>query len=301
MDAAILPLSAALLVEQVAAESQSSTTTTSEASAPAGLLACMDTDFHLSLSLEAWMPRLAGEFTDGPTNVDVSTAKLHEAEITFAATLNLRRDRLNVALRGFAFSTDGDATATTPFALGGITVASGDAFASSFSWWSAGMEIAYDFYRPLEERPTKWSEPVTGWTPPANATDFSVFALVSADVEGVSRRISDSTSGLSTDANEAFAALEFGIGFRLGFDTKESFPLLRRIEIGAKAAAGVTVPFSDGDYGGAALVEAQIAAWINHSAAAYFGYRVVGGSLDGDELGLEGSMQGLRAGLAIAF
>lgn len=292
MDAAILPLAAALMLEQVAI--------TTEAS-PHAALADTNTDFHLSLSLEAWLPRLAGDFTDGPAKVDASVVDLHDQEMTFAGTLNLTRDRLNVSLRGFAFSTDGGGVATDSFTLGGVTVSSGDDFNSDFSWWSAGAEIAYDFYRPLAQQPTRWSDARSDWTAPTNGTDFSVLALVSADVESVSRSISDSTTGISSKAIEAFAAIDVGIGFRLAFDTKDSFPIIRRVDLNTKVAVGVTVPFGDGDYGSATRVEAMLSAWFCHEGSVYFGYRLVGGSLDGDEVGFDGSLQGLRAGFTLAF
>ncbi len=287
MDAAILPLVAALTRD--AAETSFATTKQAES---AQLLAARDTEFHLSLSLDAWMPRLAGDFTDGPSPVDVDVVDLHEQELSFAGALTLTRDKLNVTLRGFSFATDGGEVASTPFTLGGVTVESGDSFDSEFSWWSAGCEVAYDFFEPLKSD----SE-----IPAPNGTDFAVFALVSADIEGVSRVIRNTTTTAVSDANEAFAAIDGGIGFRVGFDCADRFPIVRRVEVSAEAAAGVTVPFSDGDYGSATRVEAAISAWFCHEGAVYFGYRIVGGSLDGDEVSFDGSVQGLRAGFTIAF
>ena len=44
----------------------------------------------------------------------------------------------------------------------GSGVGAGDAFDSSFSWWSAGAEVRYDLYTPLAERAYAWSEPRAG-------------------------------------------------------------------------------------------------------------------------------------------
>jgi hypothetical protein len=284
MDVALLPLAAALALEPEAAP------ITSE---PA--------EFQLSLALDAWLPRLEGDFTDAGAKVDVRTIDLHDAAATFAGALTMTRDRLDVTIRGFSFSTDGGGVATTPSTLGGITISTGDTFTSDFSWWSAGLEIAYDIYRPLAERPTAWSDPRANWEPAANATDFSVFLLLSADIDAMSRTISDATSGLSTDANESFAAFEVGLGFHLGFDTSPTLPILRRIDIGAEAAYGLSVPTGGGDLGGASRVEANISAWFCQEGAVYFGYRLVGGSFEGDDMSLDGSLQGLHAGIRLAF
>lgn len=257
--------------------------------------------FHLELSLDAWLPRLEGNFTDDGARVDVRTPDLHDMEASFAGELSLVRDRLAVSLRGFSFSTDGGGTADEAFTLGGVAVASGDAFTSEFSWWSVGAEVAYDFYRPFAQEPSPWSEPRDRWTPPANGTELAFFGLVSADIDAISRTISDATTGLGSDESDSYLALEIGAGFRFGFDTKEWFPIVRRIDISAKGAYGLSIPVSDGDLGGASRVEADISFWFCKEGAAYFGYRLVGGDFDGDVMQLDGSLQGLRAGIKLVF
>jgi hypothetical protein len=257
--------------------------------------------FRLSLSLEAWFPRLEGEFTDGPADVDVRTPDLHDAEPSFAGALAFRQDRLEVALRGFAFATDGGGAADAAFELGGLSVDAGDDFTADFSWWSVGAEVTYDFYRPLAERPTPWSEARDGWKPAANATDLAVFALVSADLNQFERTLANLDTGLSTDANETFASLAVGVGFRLSFDTKPSMPLIRRVDLGAKAALGAHLPLGGGDFGVGARIEADIRAHFNEHVAAYFGYRYSGGGFEGEDMTLEGSLQGIRGGIRIEF
>lgn len=257
--------------------------------------------FKLSLSLEAWFPRLEGDFTDGPASIDVSTTDLDDSEPSFAGELALTRDRLAVSLRGFAMATEGRGPVDSAYTLGGLAVDAGDAVDNSFSWWSAGAQVAYDFYRPLAERPTRWSEPRAGWTPPANNTDLSVFALVSADLQGMQRDLANLTSGLSADANETFAVVNAGLGFRLAFDTKEHVPIVRRVDLGASAAGGAILPMGGGDFGFGVRIEADISLWFCPKGAAYFGYRYIGGSYEGEELALDGSLQGLRGGIRFEF
>lgn len=261
--------------------------------------------FRLALELDAWFPRLEGDFTDGgparDAEVDVRSPDLHASEASFAGALAIVRERLAISLRGFSFSTEGSGPAAAAFELGGVPVAAGDAFASDFAWWSAGVEVAYDFWKPLDERPTPWSARRDGWTAPANGTDFAILGLVSADLSGLSRTISNLSTGLATDANESFVALEAGLGMRLGFDTSSRIPVVRRVEFAAKAAGGVELPMGGGDLGSAARVEASLTAWFCHEGAATFGYRLVGGSFDGEDMALDGSLQGLFAGIRIAF
>lgn len=257
--------------------------------------------FKLSLTLEAWFPRLEGNFVDGPADIDVSAADLDDSEPSFAGELGLTRDRLSVALRGFSMATEGRGPAESAFTLGGLAVNAGDALDNSFSWWSAGALVAYDFYRPLAEQPTRWSDPRADWTPPANNTDLSVFALVSADLQGMQRDLANLTSGLGTDANETFAVVHAGLGFRLAFDTKEWFPVVRRVDLGASVAGGAIVPMGGGDFGVGARIEADISFWFCKEGAAYFGYRYLGGSYEGEDLALDGSLQGIRGGIRFEF
>lgn len=257
--------------------------------------------FTLSLTIEAWFPRLEGNFTDGPATIDVNAADLDDSEPSFGGELALTRDRLTVSLRGFTTATEGRGPVDAAFTLGGLSMSAGDAVDNSFSWWSAGALVAYDFYRPLAEQPTRWSEPRANWTAPANNADLSVFALVSADVQGMRRDLANLTSGLSTDANETFAVLNAGLGFRLAFDTKEWFPIVRRVDIGASVAGGAILPVAGGDFGIGGRIEADITFWFCKEGAAYFGYRYLGGTYEGEELTLEGSLQGLRGGIRFEF
>jgi len=257
--------------------------------------------FKLSLNLEAWFPRLEGNFTDGPADIDVSATDLDDSEPSFAGELGLTRDRLSIALRGFTTATEGRGPAESAFTLGGLSVNAGDALDNSFSWWSAGAVVAYDFYRPLTEQPTRWSDPRAGWTAPANNTDLSVFALVSADVQSMQRELANLASGLSTDANETFAVVNAGLGFRLAFDTKEWFPVVRRVDLGASVAGGAIMPMGGGDFGVGARIEADITFWFCKEGAAYFGYRYIGGSYEGEDLALDGSLQGIRGGIRFEF
>ena len=259
------------------------------------------TVFKLSLTLEAWFPRLEGNFTDGPAEVDVRTPDLHDSEPTFAGALTLTRDRLSIAIRGFSFSTEGGGNASESFSLGGLSVGAGDAIDTSFSWWSAGAQVAYDVYRPLAAQTTPWSDPRADWTAPANNTDLSVFALASVDLQGIDRSLADLASGLVTDANETFFVAAAGVGFRLAFDTRSRIPLVRRVELGALAAGGVIAPLGGGELGFGARVEADLSAWFCNEGAVYFGYRYLGGTYEGEDMTLDGSLQGMRAGIRFVF
>lgn len=257
--------------------------------------------FRLSLSLEAWLPRLEGRFTDGPVGVDVRTTDLHDLETSFCGALELHRDRLSIAVRGFSFSTDGGGDAAAPFTLGGFSVAAGQPIHTAFSWWAAGLELRYDLYRPLAEEPTPWSEPRAGWKAPANNTDLAVFTLLAADVESMRRSLANLSTGLAVDAKETFAAVELGGGFRLAFDTKARLPVIRRVEIEGLFAARGVLPTGSGAFSLGARVEAGITAWFCDSGALYFGYRYLGATYEGDEMTLDGSLQGLRGGVRFEF
>lgn len=259
-----------------------------------GAGAAPDAPFRLELALDAWFPRLAGNFTDGGARIDVDTPDLHGSEASFAGALALHRDRLEVSLRGFAFSTEGGGTADAAFTLGGVTVAGGDAFSSEFSWWNAGAQVAYDAWRPLAG-----VDGATGAGP--RRTDFSLFVLGAADIMGLSRTIANATTAAATDADESLLALSLGGGFRLAFDTPSSFPIVRRASISGLASYGLALPVSGGDLGSAVRIEAELRAWFCDEGSVSIGYRLVGVDLDGEDMSLDGSLQGLFAGIAIEF
>lgn len=260
-----------------------------------------DSSFRLSFSADAWFPRLEGEFTDGPANVDVRSPDLHGSEVAFSGELALTRDRLKVALRGFSFDTAGADAAPEAFNLGGLAVAAGDVVDTSFSWWSAGARVSYDFFRPLAEQSTPWSAPKAGWTKPANNTDLSVFALVSIDVEAMRRSILNVTSGLATNANETFAVVGAGGGFRLSFDTKQRVPVIRGIELSAAITAETVLPMGDGDLGFGMRIETELSVRFCPQGCAYLGYRYAGGGYEGEDMALRGSLQGIRGGVRLEF
>jgi hypothetical protein len=263
--------------------------TSLHADGPAGAAPAPDDGaFRLELAIDLWMPRLEGDFTDAGAEIDVRDVDVHDTEVVPAGALTLTRDRLKVELRGFSFATEGLDTAAGPFTLGGLPVAAGDVFDSSFSWWSAGAEVSYELLRPHRDG--------------TNGTDFSLFLLASLDVQSVTRDIADLTSGAApATAREAFVAAEIGGGFRLAFDTRASVPLFRRVEVAARAAAGAAIPMGDGDLGTASRVEARFTGWIADDLAVYGGYRLVGASLTGEELEMTASLQGLHAGLRYEF
>lgn len=243
--------------------------------------------FRLELALDLWMPRLEGEFNDNGAKVDVRDVDVHDTEATFAGALRIVRDRIQIELRGFSFGTEGAGTADTAFTLGGVTVGVGDRFDSAFSWWSAGAEISYEMLHPLEGQKTN--------------TDFALFLLGSLDVQSVNRNIANLSVPASTDANEAFFVAEVGGGLRLRFDTGRSFPLCKAMTISAKGAVGASVPLDDGEFGGAARVEAMFTGWFDEHSAIYLGYRLVGVSLTGEEMEMTTSLQGLVAGFRYEF
>jgi hypothetical protein len=115
------------------------------------------------------------------------------------------------------------------------------------------------------------------------------------------RELANLASGLSTDANETFAVVNAGLGFRLAFDTKEWFPVVRRVDLGASVAGGAIMPMGGGDFGVGARIEADITFWFCKEGAAYFGYRYIGGSYEGEDLALDGSLQGIRGGIRFEF
>lgn len=245
---------------------------------------------RVDLAAEAWLPRLEGQFTDNGADVDVRTLDVHDTEVSFAGALRLHRGDFHIELRGFSFATDGGTASTERFTLGGVTVDAGQRFTSGFSWWSAGASVSYDAYEP---------HPRGNGAP--NATEFALFVLGSLDVQSVTRDIENLATGATASAKEGFVCAEFGGGLRLGFDSASWFPVFRRAEISTQLGVGISLPVGGGDFGGASRIEAQLTGYVTPNLAAYFGYRLVGASLNGEDLEMTTSLQGLRLGLLYEF
>jgi hypothetical protein len=256
--------------------------------------------FRLVLETEAWRPRLEGNFTDDASQVDVRVPDLHDPELAFSGELRIERDRLRVAVRGFSFATDGAGVAGEDFALNGFAVDAGDAFRSGFSWWKVGLAARYDLYRPLDRNPGPFSDAQPVAPPPAG-TGFSIFVTGAMEFSDMRRTLEDLADDARQDAREAFVSTYVGAGFEVSFATNGSLPGVRAVSISAQAAGGLALPADDGEIGGVARIEADIALHLCESTRAYFGYRFDGGTYAGEEMTLEGSLQGLRLGLEVRF
>lgn len=256
--------------------------------------------FRLDFSGEAWRPRLEGSFTDDFSTVDVRDVDLHDPETVFAGELRIARDRLRVAVRGFSFDTRGGGVADASFALDGLAVDAGDAFTSSFSWWKVGAEARYDLYRPLERNPGPFSD-AQFVAPPPRGTEFSVFVVGSMEFSDMRRTLANLALDEAQEARESFVSTMAGAGFEVSFATNGAIPGVRAVTVAAQAAGGLALPADDGEIGGVARIEADVAFHLCDGARAYFGYRFDGGTYAGEEMTLEGSLQGLRLGLELRF
>ena len=78
-------------------------------------------------------------------------------------------------------------------------------------------------------------------------------------------------------------------------------PLIRRIDLGSKAAYGAHLAFDGGDGGTGGRIEADIHAHFSEQLSAYFGYRYSGGGFEGEDMTLDGSLQGIRGGVRFEF
>ena len=76
---------------------------------------------------------------------------------------------------------------------------------------------------------------------------------------------------------------------------------MRRASITGLASYGLALPVSGGDLGSAVRIEAELRAWFCDEGSVSIGYRLVGVDLDGEDMSLDGSLQGLFAGIAIEF
>jgi len=254
----------------------------------------------LEFAADAWFPRLVGEITRGGPAMDTRDLGLSGSEAAFAGELAVRVDRWRLAASGFTFSTSGETNATSAFAFGGIDVGAGDRLATSADWWGVGLDLSYDLWRPLEPRPFPWSDATPGVARPERV-DFSIRPDFGLSYLDFAQSLEDRTLGQSTDFSGQWLAIRFGADLDATFRTRDLVGFVDRFTIGFGASAGPTVALSGGDTGWIVALEASLAVFFHPNVAARIGYRYLDADLEGDGGTAEVSLQGLFAGLEIAW
>ncbi|MSR41292.1 MAG: hypothetical protein EXS10_05245 [Phycisphaerales bacterium] len=221
---------------------------------------------------------------------------MHDSTIAINAAMTIHEGKFHVALQGMSFETSGSGIAAETMSFEGITVNNGDAFTSSFDAWIFGAQVAYDLWEPYA------ADGDAKAAPNSNAFSFVIQGIVALEFVNMSRTISDTTAFDTFEGNDSFLVPSVGAGFDVGFDLGDAVPFAERLEVYTDVLIGGTMPLqSDGGFGMSLNIDAGCRLWCTPHLALSLGYQLIGGSYDGRDIDLTGSLQGIVVGASWRF
>lgn len=110
--------------------------------------------YYVAMSGTATLPRAAGSTGPNPS-VRLAEINADEPRLSPAGEINLRKGDWGIAVRGFGFSSSGDATTTAPGQLGDVIFAQGDVVNRALDFNAFEIEATYTLLknkiRPLDD------------------------------------------------------------------------------------------------------------------------------------------------------
>jgi len=266
------------------------TTAAPSASSPAPAIPEDKSSLEFQLTFGAWFPRLGGDVTlgDGDSiSLDLEPdLGLDDSEISPNIELAVRfGEGWQVDASGFDFDTDSDSVFEGTGQFGDLSLDPGDAFSSSFDMTSAAVGVSYWWFRPYTRGID--NSRVDLWFAPGVAVRWV----------GVDQSLEIAGEG-SEDADGDWLCTTASLDLLFRYDLADSFPIIERLEIAGHADVG---PAFGGDGGFAAHIRATITAFVTDNVGVSFGYRLLEMDVENDDYELSGGLQGLFAGVSIAF
>lgn len=258
---------------------------------------------HFRFTADVWFPRLDGTTSNGGSSIDLGSGlDLNSTEATFDGTAELRWNRWELALSGFAFDTSGTVTTATPISWGGVTAATGDSVSSSFDLDSVAFEAGYALWRPLSDQPWPWDEPVRNARNTAPNGDYrgdlSLVPFAGGRWLGIDQDFTNGSTGASASFSSSWLALYGGLRLELAIRMPKEVPFLDRLVISAGGAFGGVVAGGSGTY---YQVRAGLDLYVTYNIALSAGYQLIEIDASEDSFDLNGGLQGLWVGATVWF
>lgn len=232
--------------------------------------------FELRLTAGIYLSRASGTITNGPDGTRSftleNTLELDDLEAAPSAELLFRRDRIDILLSGFDFSTEGDATLARDVTFGDLTLSSGERVRGEFDLFTAAVDLRYAFLPKADADPD---------------ITFRIAPSIGLRYIDLDQSIT-SAAGIEETASPSATAIMPGLWVDLGFrDT---------ILINAGVSFGPNLD------GGSQLFVGGSFAW--HPIANFgvsIGYRQLDFVLDEDDYEVDGRLAGLFLAGSIRF
>jgi hypothetical protein len=253
---------------------------------------------RLDLTTSAWLARLRGQASLGPTTTSRQELNgvwgMDSMEGAFQGDLSLLWRNWTLRFTGSEFGTDATQSATGAVSFGSTAFTAGQLMRSSFDFYSWGVDVQSWLWRPLSKQQFPWQAPVAEDL----GGDLQIVGLMGGRGFGIRQQEQNLTTGSSTTYSQTFGTVMVGAGFDAMVDLKGRVGFLDHLEFTVTGAWGPMWPGSEGSY---YEVRAQLVAWITGNAGVLFGYRYTGMDFTQGDYSFGGDVAGLIVGGELRF
>ena len=267
-----------------------------EASLDVDALAALQRRPRAEVTLGIWFPRLEGQITlgEGGTELDAGDdLALDDSDTIFNGEFQVEWDRWQVLVGGYVVNTGGDTVLTRGAIVRGSLVPAGTAVSSRVKAWSIDAEASWAIFTPFRDRRFPWSVP--------SEVDRSAVDLVLQVVGGVRVVNLDQRYDFETlapiESDRAWFIPWAGVGCEIDWSTRQSLGILDRMVFDLTAGWGPAISGGNSSF----TVRADLTTYFTRNVGITLGYRLNDWDLARDDDTFDGGLQGLYAGIRLAW
>ena len=259
-------------------------------------LAALQRRPRAEVTLGIWFPRLEGLVTlgEGGTELDAGDdLSLDDSDTIFNGEFQVEWDRWQVLVGGYVVNTGGDAVLARDAVVRGTIVNAGTAVASRVRAWSIDAEASWAVFTPFRDRRTPWSDRTT---PTPSAIDLVLQAVAGVRVVNLDQRYDFATLA-PIQSDHAWFIPWIGVGCEVDWSTRHSLGMLDRIVFDLTAGWGPAISGGNSSF----TVRADMTTYLTPNVGITLGYRLNDWDLARDGDTFNGGLQGLYAGVRLAW
>lgn len=250
------------------------------------------------VTLGIWFPRLEGTITlgEGGTELDAGgDFGLDDSDTIFNGEFQIEWDRWQVLVGGYAVNTGGDAVLARDAIVRGSLVPAGTAVSSSVRAWSIDAEASWAVFTPFRDRRTPWSDRVV-LDGDHRAIDLVVQAVGGVRVVNLDQQYDFETIG-RVGSDRAWFIPWVGVGCEVDWSTRHTLGILDRVVFDMTAGWGPALSGGNSSF----TVRADMTTYLTRNIGITLGYRLNDWDLARDGDTFDGGLQGLYAGVRLAW
>lgn len=259
-------------------------------------LAALQRRPRAEVTLGIWFPRLEGLVTlgEGGTELDAGDdLSLDDSDTIFNGEFQVEWDRWQVLVGGYVVNTGGDAVLARDAVVRGSIVNAGTAVASRVRAWSIDAEASWAVFTPFRDRRTPWSDRTA---PTPSAIDLVLQAVAGVRVVNLDQRYDFATLA-PIQSDRAWFIPWIGVGCEVDWSTRHSLGMLDRIVFDLTAGWGPAISGGNSSF----TVRADMTTYLTPNVGVTLGYRLNDWDLARDGDTFNGGLQGLYAGVRLAW